>query len=144
MILLLLVVFTKNTPLHDSCPGLAIVQSAVVLALVAMNPAVHDTLTKKQLLKEMVKNNDSIERKCLDCYEKYMEFERSYKRATDGLDSDNEEYWLRYDKLHREYKVKKEIFDANMEKSLAEVEPIELIKLKTTVVFTSVSLMGQW
>ena len=37
-----------------------------------------------------------------------------------------------------------EQLDRKLEMSLAEEKSIGLIKLKTTVVFTSVSLMGQW
>jgi hypothetical protein len=46
--------------------------------------------------------------------------------------------------LSCEYKKKKEKLAAKMKMSLEELGSVELIKIKTTVVLTAVSLMGQW
>jgi len=111
------------------CDEVGMGKTAVVLALVVTNPAVENTLTKKQQFKAMKNKIDSDE-------ERRNDIELAYFAKKDQLDEEDID--------HHEYMEKKEVLLQDMQKQLAEVGTDQLIKLKTTIVFTSLSLMGQW
>jgi hypothetical protein len=111
------------------CDEVGMGKTAVVLALVVTNPAVENTLTKKQQFKAMKNKIDSDE-------ERRNDIELAYFAKKDQLDEEDID--------HHEYMEKKEVLLQAMQKQLAEVGTNQLIKLKTTIVFTSLSLMGQW
>lgn len=111
------------------CDEVGMGKTAVILALVVTNPAVENTLTKKQQFKAMKNKIDSDE-------ERRNDIELAYFAKKDQLDEEDID--------HHEYMEKKEVLLQAMQKQLAEVGTNQLIKLKTTIVFTSLSLMGQW
>ena len=111
------------------CDEVGMGKTAVILALVVTNPAVKNTLTKKQQFKAMKNKIDSDE-------ERRNDIELAYFAKKDQLDEEDID--------HHEYMEKKEVLLQAMQKQLAEVGTNQLIKLKTTIVFTSLSLMGQW
>jgi hypothetical protein len=115
-----------------------------VFALVAMNPAIQSTLTTKQRIVQMVKRFESIERECGDVEQAKEQLRDAFVDATEGLNNKIKDDILRHNKLSSEYREKRKKLDRKLEMSLAEEKSIGLVKLKTTVVFTSVSLMGQW
>lgn len=111
------------------CDEVGMGKTAVVLALVVTNPAVDDTLTKKERFNAMKVKIDSDEKR-------RNEIELAYFAKKDQLIEEEID--------HHEYMEKKEALFQDMQKQLAEVGTDQMIKLKTTIVFTSLSLMGQW
>jgi hypothetical protein len=100
-------------------------------------------MTKKRL-EETVKRLQSIERKCEGVRLAKEKLKEDFVDATEGLNTKIKISSLRYSELSREYREKTKKLHEKLETSLAEAKSIDLIKLKTTVVLTSVSLMGQW
>ncbi len=92
----------------------------------------------------MVNRFESIERECKGVELAKEQLRDAFTDATEGLNNKIKDDILRHNKLSSEYREKRKKLDRKLEMSLAEEKSIGLIKLKTTVVFTSVSLMGQW
>ena len=128
------------------CDEVGMGKTAVVLALVVTNPAVEAMLTKKQQFKAMMdkiysheKRRDLI-RQAYD--DKNEENENEFEDEKEKMKESND---LRGKvAAYAKFESKRTVLLQDMQKQLAEVGTDQLIKLKTTIVFTSLSLMGQW
>jgi SNF2 family DNA or RNA helicase len=120
------------------CDDVGMGKTAVVLALVVTNPAVANMLTKKQQFKAMMDKIDSNEKRrdlIRQAYDgKNEENENEFEDEKEKMDESNDvrDLVAAYEK----FESKREVLYQDMQKQLAEVGRDQLIKLKTTIVFT--------
>ena len=62
-----------------------------------------------------------------------------YLAALNSVENEDEE-----DKLHDDHYDKLDTLRRQKDVELSEMVPVEKVKLKTTLILTSLSLMGQW
>lgn len=120
-----------------------LLQSAVVLALVATNPAAKTDVATEKEIRAHVENLNAQERKRTDAIKS---FEAKKSRELDALEdsfafnaSDNFRF-----RETKKFEAKKSRELSLLAKSLKEKHLVDRSKLKTTVILTSVSLIGQW
>ena len=118
-------------------------QSAVVLALAATNRASKSTLSKDQQIRSILNTVHANERKeqeiAMEYTAKAEGLRDEFYRDTAGIDPiQRNMLWAELqNKLATEQQKRQARLDS-------ELNPVGKIKLKTTVILTSVSLMGQW
>ena len=130
-------------------------KTAVVLALVATNPTVESVLPSEQEIRSHVSELNSRESKrasaVLDFKHERIEYMRPYEEAVAALEPTDP--GQPYEKYCQYQAARKELRDQNAKKSieyeelldsLSRKHKMDKLKLKGTVILTSVSLMGQW
>lgn len=117
-------------------------QSAVVLALVATNPAAETEVPSEQEIRDHANEISSHDQKRAASI---SAFHQQEKKDYDEMNrksaswSDDE-----YRRRRMQFNVKKSQERSQLLQSVKEKHNFDKIKLKTTVILTSVSLMGQW
>ena len=126
------------------CDEVGLGKSAVVLALVATNPASPKTISTTQQVNEtasrMAANDQRRAQIQVAYYQECGRIDQAMEQALlHATDEDNRNkltgHYMGLKRMERERK------DAKL---LSEMLPVSKLKLKTTVVLTSVSLLGQW
>ena len=118
-------------------------KSAVVLALVATNPASPKSLASNAQIQAVMNDYDQNERRRMEIKaghdNRIMRMQQAhYQNSYIGMDP-SEEY-----KLDREFQMLKQSEERKRDAQLSTIQPVRKVKIKTTVILTSVSLLGQW
>ena len=118
-------------------------KSAVVLALVATNPASPKSLASNAQIQAVMNDYDQNERRRMEIKaghdNRIMRMQQAhYQNSYIGMDT-SEEY-----KLDREFQMLKQSEERKRDAQLSTIQPVRKVKIKTTVILTSVSLLGQW
>lgn len=118
-------------------------KSAVVIALVATNPA--GGLATEQEIRAHVENVNANEQNRASAVKAFHEERRRGRSALfESLGLDDKHDYHRCHPVVDVYDNKKSRELGILLSSLSEKHRVDRIKLKTTVILTSVSLMGQW
>ena len=124
------------------CDEVGMGKSAVVLALVATNPASPKTVAAKQQIEETLNAKDMYdqERKAIE-----LAHGAEMQREQDALPNDINELELdQQDMLWDQFEMNQGLISDKTRRRIAELRPAKKLKLKATVILTSVSLIGQW
>ena len=118
-------------------------KSAVVLALVATNPASPKSLASNAQIQAVMNDYDQNERRRMEIKaghdNRIMRMQQAnYQNSYIGMDP-SEEY-----KLDHEFQMLKQSEERKRDAMLSTIQPVRKVKIKTTVILTSVSLLGQW
>ena len=118
-------------------------KSAVVLALVATNPASPKSLASNAQIQAVMNDYDQNERRRMEIKaghdNRIMRMQQAhYQNSYIGMDL-SEEY-----KLDHEFQMLKQSEERKRDALLSTIQPVRKVKIKTTVILTSVSLLGQW
>ena len=119
-------------------------QSAVVLALVVTNPAPAADVATEQEVRSHVNEINSHDRKrgtSISAFDaqKGKEYDELCRKMDSGIWSDDE-----CNRRDEQFNNKKQQERYKLLRTLKEKHTIDRIKLKTTVILTSLSLIGQW
>ena len=125
-------------------------KSAVVLALVASNPPSLNSLASRDQINDVLKLQDVREAKKQSIQEAYNEavakLQEEYSPDTpdESIEDDRQRY-IEHRNRQNDFRRKKDYEERKKKGEIKRVPPVkERVKLKPTVILTSVSLIGQW
>lgn len=118
-------------------------QSAVVLALIATNPAAEADVASEQEVRDHASDISAHDHKRAASISAFQEQKNS---EWDELERKSAASWSddEYHRRRMRFNMQKNEERSQLLQSLKEKHNFDKIKLKTTVILTSVSLMGQW
>ena len=118
-------------------------KSAVILSLVATNPRNPKSITAKNKIDEIVNAIDTNEQKRQSIRQAYYDKEDSAEKNHEDQIALAESEYEKY-KLRNAHSILLDTLNDEMNDELSAIARAKKVKLKTTVVLTSLSLLGQW